>query len=313
MSPGSSTESYPAFARIGLRENPGKTSTRFQSLKLKNAFWGGPAVVQAPSGISWGMPDLVRTVGIVGTVGLGGYYLWNRLPERSDASTSPDRIPPPSPPSQSPHAHSRYPTHFTYFYAPPYPPTRPETVTLQSPPSSPPPSSPTPPPPPPPRPILKKGTRQKQGADRPRKRVTIVLPPEVIEIPREGEADTLYAGGNSRKTGPPTTYRQNSSWSSRQRQQEARRSSARESAPQPARPSSTDIVDSQQTPGGSASQPDDASSTGRRDFDLGLTEEEHEALYQRYLASNPTKEQLEFYERAFRKQGMARGRRDGGD
>ncbi|KAJ4443368.1 hypothetical protein ANN_05036 [Periplaneta americana] len=24
MSPGSSTESYPAFARIGLRENPGK-------------------------------------------------------------------------------------------------------------------------------------------------------------------------------------------------------------------------------------------------------------------------------------------------
>ncbi|KAJ4446867.1 hypothetical protein ANN_13567 [Periplaneta americana] len=28
MSPGSSTESYPAFARIGLRENPGKTSTR---------------------------------------------------------------------------------------------------------------------------------------------------------------------------------------------------------------------------------------------------------------------------------------------
>ncbi|KAJ4435951.1 hypothetical protein ANN_18574 [Periplaneta americana] len=27
MSPGSSTESYPAFARIGLRENPGKTST----------------------------------------------------------------------------------------------------------------------------------------------------------------------------------------------------------------------------------------------------------------------------------------------
>ncbi|KAJ4451364.1 hypothetical protein ANN_02826 [Periplaneta americana] len=28
MSPGSSTESYPAFAHIGLRENPGKTSTR---------------------------------------------------------------------------------------------------------------------------------------------------------------------------------------------------------------------------------------------------------------------------------------------
>ncbi|KAJ4439564.1 hypothetical protein ANN_07691 [Periplaneta americana] len=30
MSPGSSTESYRAFARIGLRENPGKTSTRKQ-------------------------------------------------------------------------------------------------------------------------------------------------------------------------------------------------------------------------------------------------------------------------------------------
>ncbi|KAJ4451741.1 hypothetical protein ANN_03212 [Periplaneta americana] len=28
MSPGSNTESYPAFAHIGLRENPGKTSTR---------------------------------------------------------------------------------------------------------------------------------------------------------------------------------------------------------------------------------------------------------------------------------------------
>ncbi|KAJ4427614.1 hypothetical protein ANN_25262 [Periplaneta americana] len=31
MSPGSSTESYPAFARIGLRENPEKTSTRSNS------------------------------------------------------------------------------------------------------------------------------------------------------------------------------------------------------------------------------------------------------------------------------------------
>ncbi|KAJ4450627.1 hypothetical protein ANN_02055 [Periplaneta americana] len=28
MSPGSSTESYPAFARIGLRKTPEKTSTR---------------------------------------------------------------------------------------------------------------------------------------------------------------------------------------------------------------------------------------------------------------------------------------------
>ncbi|KAJ4429804.1 hypothetical protein ANN_22008, partial [Periplaneta americana] len=33
MSPGSSTESYPAFARIGLRANPGKTSTRFLGVK----------------------------------------------------------------------------------------------------------------------------------------------------------------------------------------------------------------------------------------------------------------------------------------
>ncbi|KAJ4445226.1 hypothetical protein ANN_07027 [Periplaneta americana] len=30
MSPGSSTDSYPAFAHIGLRENPAKTSIRFQ-------------------------------------------------------------------------------------------------------------------------------------------------------------------------------------------------------------------------------------------------------------------------------------------
>ncbi|KAJ4427084.1 hypothetical protein ANN_24699 [Periplaneta americana] len=29
MSPGSSTESYPAFARIGLRENPGKNLNQF--------------------------------------------------------------------------------------------------------------------------------------------------------------------------------------------------------------------------------------------------------------------------------------------
>ncbi|KAJ4449070.1 hypothetical protein ANN_00465 [Periplaneta americana] len=32
MSPGSNTESYPAFAHIGLRENPGKTSTRFNDV-----------------------------------------------------------------------------------------------------------------------------------------------------------------------------------------------------------------------------------------------------------------------------------------
>ncbi|KAJ4426301.1 hypothetical protein ANN_27115 [Periplaneta americana] len=30
MSPGSSTESYPAFARIGLRENPGKNLNQFK-------------------------------------------------------------------------------------------------------------------------------------------------------------------------------------------------------------------------------------------------------------------------------------------
>lgn len=250
--------------------------------------------MQAPSRISWGTPDLVRTVGIVGTVGLGGYYLWNRLPERSDASTAPDRVPPPSPPTQSPHSHSPYCSHFKYFYAPP-PPTRPQTVTLQSPPSSPHPSSSEPPPPPPPRPILKKGRRKKQGA-RPRKRVTIVLPPP-------STAD------RARQTPPLQRTDKRPPWSSRQRQQEARRSSA----PQPAGPSSTDTVDSQQTPGGSPSQPDDAPSTGRRDFDLGVTAEEHEALYRRYLASNPTKEQLEFYERAFRKQGTARGHRDGGD
>ncbi|KAJ4431879.1 hypothetical protein ANN_20485 [Periplaneta americana] len=35
MSPGSSTESYPGFAQIGLRENPRKTSTSFQKQNLK--------------------------------------------------------------------------------------------------------------------------------------------------------------------------------------------------------------------------------------------------------------------------------------
>ncbi|KAJ4431365.1 hypothetical protein ANN_19962 [Periplaneta americana] len=37
MSPGSSTESYPAFARVRLRENPGKTSTRTRTA-LEDAF-----------------------------------------------------------------------------------------------------------------------------------------------------------------------------------------------------------------------------------------------------------------------------------
>ncbi|KAJ4431588.1 hypothetical protein ANN_20187 [Periplaneta americana] len=35
MSPGSNTESYPAFARIGLKENPGKTlnqTARFDAI-----------------------------------------------------------------------------------------------------------------------------------------------------------------------------------------------------------------------------------------------------------------------------------------
>ncbi|KAJ4443930.1 hypothetical protein ANN_05719 [Periplaneta americana] len=41
MSPGSSTESYPAFARIGLRENPEKISTRSPDLTCLDFFlWG---------------------------------------------------------------------------------------------------------------------------------------------------------------------------------------------------------------------------------------------------------------------------------
>ncbi|KAJ4432386.1 hypothetical protein ANN_21005 [Periplaneta americana] len=40
MSPGSRTESYPAFAHIGLRENPGKTSTR-KSGKVVALIEGG--------------------------------------------------------------------------------------------------------------------------------------------------------------------------------------------------------------------------------------------------------------------------------
>ncbi|KAJ4434941.1 hypothetical protein ANN_23513 [Periplaneta americana] len=39
MSPGSSTESYPAFARIGLRENPGKNLN--QSIDKRNEKKGG--------------------------------------------------------------------------------------------------------------------------------------------------------------------------------------------------------------------------------------------------------------------------------
>ncbi|KAJ4450833.1 hypothetical protein ANN_02264 [Periplaneta americana] len=34
MSPGSSTESYPAFARIGLRENPGKNLNQYEHPKI---------------------------------------------------------------------------------------------------------------------------------------------------------------------------------------------------------------------------------------------------------------------------------------
>ncbi|KAJ4434733.1 hypothetical protein ANN_23301 [Periplaneta americana] len=37
MSPGSSTESYPAFAHIGLRENPGKNLNQDVEVKA----WGG--------------------------------------------------------------------------------------------------------------------------------------------------------------------------------------------------------------------------------------------------------------------------------
>ncbi|KAJ4426153.1 hypothetical protein ANN_26962 [Periplaneta americana] len=40
MSPGSKTESYPAFARIGLRETPEKTSTRILSRKFKSKGFG---------------------------------------------------------------------------------------------------------------------------------------------------------------------------------------------------------------------------------------------------------------------------------
>ncbi|KAJ4441596.1 hypothetical protein ANN_11452 [Periplaneta americana] len=49
MSPGSSTESYPAFARIGLRENPEKTSTSLSARKCSTfstcrKFKGGDKV-----------------------------------------------------------------------------------------------------------------------------------------------------------------------------------------------------------------------------------------------------------------------------
>ncbi|KAJ4450229.1 hypothetical protein ANN_01648 [Periplaneta americana] len=40
MSPGSSAESYPAFAHIGLRENPGKTSTSKKIIDVREVYRG---------------------------------------------------------------------------------------------------------------------------------------------------------------------------------------------------------------------------------------------------------------------------------
>ncbi|KAJ4446570.1 hypothetical protein ANN_13267 [Periplaneta americana] len=61
MSPGSSTESYPAFARVGLRENPGKTSTRkFRSQGIATVKEDEYEDVQCK-----GMDNILRSVLIV--------------------------------------------------------------------------------------------------------------------------------------------------------------------------------------------------------------------------------------------------------
>ncbi|KAJ4430648.1 hypothetical protein ANN_19238 [Periplaneta americana] len=39
MSPGSTTESYPAFARIGLRENPGKNLNQSPDMNPIENLW----------------------------------------------------------------------------------------------------------------------------------------------------------------------------------------------------------------------------------------------------------------------------------
>ncbi|KAJ4441631.1 hypothetical protein ANN_11489 [Periplaneta americana] len=80
MNPGSSTESYPAFARIGLRENPGKTSTRYyETGSFKAGVIGGskpkvatPLVVDAianykrenPTMFAWEIRDRLLAEGI---------------------------------------------------------------------------------------------------------------------------------------------------------------------------------------------------------------------------------------------------------
>ncbi|KAJ4428099.1 hypothetical protein ANN_24113 [Periplaneta americana] len=72
MSPGSSTESYPAFARIGLKENPGKIST--SSFEVSDHFLLHPVLtclrsrtlLPSHSGIKFGHPiATVRETGAV--------------------------------------------------------------------------------------------------------------------------------------------------------------------------------------------------------------------------------------------------------
>lgn len=181
----------------------------------------GPAGAEGGPRFSFGKPDLVKIVGIVGAIGLGGYYLWSSGSpgDRRGASTPPEPVPPPSSPQPSP-THPRYCTKFKYFYAPPCTEIHPQQVRRRSrrsrrthpPPSSPP--TPVPPlPPPPPHGILR-GTEKDQGADRPRPRVTFDLPPE--DPQGEAMAGPSTAGGLGTDTTPPHNTDDSPPQSSRQ-------------------------------------------------------------------------------------------------
>lgn len=150
-----------------------------------------PEAGKGGSRFSSGRSDLGKVVGIVGALGLGGYYLWSSSSPagRSGDSTPPEPVPPPPSPSQAP----RYCTRFKYFYAPPCTEVHLQEVENRGDRPDPPPPSSTPPlPPPPPRGILK-GSKKEQRADRPRPRVQFDLPPE--EAQEEGKAAPSTADG----------------------------------------------------------------------------------------------------------------------
>ncbi|KAJ4444990.1 hypothetical protein ANN_06789 [Periplaneta americana] len=71
MSPGSSTESYPAFARIGLRENPGKNLNQVTSpTRIRTHLASRPDVLTvAPQGLrDLGRIDTQHAMHMTGSV-----------------------------------------------------------------------------------------------------------------------------------------------------------------------------------------------------------------------------------------------------